>query len=237
MTKTTLAICLTLALSACSKEESQTEASTATTNKEVAASTENSPKAAENTSAPAATEVATAPTTAEASAPSADNEALVAEAKGAVMALGGTLKKELKGAMVAGGPTAALDVCAEKAPAIAKQISEEKNLQVGRVSLKNRNPGNAGNEWQTAVLNDFETRKAGGEAADKLAYAETVEVDGKKEFRFMKAIPTGNLCLTCHGDKIPEAVTAKLGELYPEDKATGFKEGELRGAFYVVKPL
>lgn len=231
MKKTTLAICLALALSACSKEEAQTAASTETASKDVATNTESAPKA------PAAPESPEAPTPDQTAAPADDKAALVAEAKGAVMALGGTLKKELVGAMGAGGPVAALDVCAKRAPAIAKQISEEKNLEVGRVSLKNRNPKNAGNEWQKAVLNDFETRKAAGETANKLAYAETVDVDGKKEFRFMKAIPTGGLCLTCHGDNIPADVTAKLAELYPEDKATGFKAGDLRGAFYVVKPL
>ncbi|CAA6828243.1 MAG: Cytochrome c family protein [uncultured Thiotrichaceae bacterium] len=224
MKKTTLAICMALVLSACSKDESQTEASTASATKETEA------KTVESAMPPAATKP-------HAAASASDKEALIAEAKGAVMALGGSLKKELQGAMMSGGPVAALDVCVEKAPAITKQISEEKNLEIGRVSLKNRNSGNAANEWQTAVLNDFETRKAGGEDAGKLAYAETVDIDGKKEFRFMKAIPTGNLCLTCHGDIVPENVVAKLKEHYPEDKATGFKEGDLRGAFYVVKPL
>jgi hypothetical protein len=32
-------------------------------------------------------------------------------------------------------------------------------------------------------------------------------------------------------------VTAKLNELYPADKAIGYKEGDLRGAFVVVKNL
>jgi len=57
------------------------------------------------------------------------------------------------------------------------------------------------------------------------------------EFRFMKAIPMAANCLQCHGTEISPAVSAKLTELYPQDKAVGYKEGDLRGAFVVVKNL
>lgn len=168
-----------------------------------------------------------------------DKAALVEEAKLAVKALGGSLKKELQTAMKDGGPTKALDVCQTKAPEIAKTVSEDKNVLISRVSLKNRNAdmGKA-NEWQDTVLKDFETRKAGGEKPDTLAYADIIKTeDGRQEFRFMKAIPTGSLCLTCHGSNIKPEISTKLKDLYPEDKATGFKEGDLRGAFVVVKQL
>jgi hypothetical protein len=32
-------------------------------------------------------------------------------------------------------------------------------------------------------------------------------------------------------------VKAKLAELYPKDRATGFKEGDIRGAFTLTKTL
>ena len=60
---------------------------------------------------------------------------------------------------------------------------------------------------------------------------------GQKTFRYMKAIPTGSLCLACHGDKLDPEVDAKLKALYPNDTARGFKEGDLRGAFTIAKPL
>ncbi len=34
-----------------------------------------------------------------------------------------------------------------------------------------------------------------------------------------------------------EPVKAKLAELYPDDRATGYKEGDIRGAFTLSKPL
>ncbi len=162
-----------------------------------------------------------------------DKAALVESAKSAVQALGGTLKGELQAAIKAGGPVEALSVCNTKAPDIASTVSTEHGMQVGRTSLKNRSPANEPTEWQVTVLNDFETRKAAGEDPAGLVYTDIVD----NEFRFMKAIPTAQVCLNCHGSDISPAVTAKLTELYPADKATGFKEGDLRGAFVVVKNL
>ena len=162
-----------------------------------------------------------------------DKAVLTEEAKAAVQAFSGALKGELESAIKTGGPVEALKVCNTKAPEITKTVSSEKGLQISRVSLKNRNPSNAPNDWQTDVLKQFETRKAGGEDMANMAYAEVVG----NEFRFMKAIPTGTLCLNCHGTQISPAITAKLGELYPQDKATGFQEGDLRGAVVVVKNL
>ncbi|MEN9503703.1 MAG: hypothetical protein RI964_2988 [Pseudomonadota bacterium] len=162
-----------------------------------------------------------------------DKAALTEEAKAAVQAFSGTLKGELENAMRTGGPIEALKICNTKAPEITKTVSTEKGVQISRVSLKNRNPSNVPNEWQSNVLNQFETRKAAGEDPATLAYAEVVG----NEFRFMKAIPTATLCLNCHGTQISPAITAKLGELYPQDKAVGYHEGDLRGAFVVVKNL
>ena len=168
------------------------------------------------------------------SVPPVDKAALVEQAKAAVQALGGALKAELEAAMKTGGPVAALSVCQIKAPELAKAISDEQGMAVKRVSLKNRNPVmGAANEWQTKVLNDFETHKAAGEDPATLAYAEVVD----HEFRFMKAIPTAAVCLGCHGTNLSPVVTAKLTELYPQDQAVGYKEGDLRGAFVVVKNL
>lgn len=163
-----------------------------------------------------------------------DKAALVEEAKGAVQALAGKLKGELEAAMQAGGPVEALSVCQTKAPELAKAISAEKGVEIKRVSLKNRNPQmGVPNDWQTKVLNEFDAKKAAGEDPANIAYAEVVG----NEFRFMKAIPTAAVCLQCHGAELSPAVSAKLTELYPQDRATGYKEGDLRGAFVVVKTL
>ncbi|MPQ96322.1 DUF3365 domain-containing protein, partial [Thioclava sp. JE_KL1] len=56
-------------------------------------------------------------------------------------------------------------------------------------------------------------------------------------YRYMKPIPTGAVCLSCHGTHIAPAVKQKLNELYPHDKAVGFNKGDIRGAFSFSKTL
>lgn len=158
-------------------------------------------------------------------------------AQAAIAAFAGALKAELTSAMQAGGPLNAIEVCNARAPAIAAAVSLERGMQLSRVSLRNRNPDNAPNVWQAAVLQEFEARIADGENAAGLAWQENAETDGQRQFRFMKAIPTGSLCLACHGESISPPVSEKIAELYPNDKATGFREGDLRGAFVVTRPL
>jgi len=88
-----------------------------------------------------------------------------------------------------------------------------------------------------AVLESFESQKSYGADLSKLVWSETVDVDGGQEFRFMKAIPTGTVCLMCHGTQISPEVTEAIANLYPEDKATGYSDGDIRGAFVVTRSL
>lgn len=160
-----------------------------------------------------------------------------AESKATIQEFAGKLKGQLQAAMKAGGPTNAIQVCSQVAPQLAAEISEQKGWEVSRTSLKHRNPGNAPDAWEREVLEKFEERKAAGEEVKPMAFAAVVESDGKQEFRFMKAIPTGKVCLTCHGENIAPGVAAKLDELYPDDMARGFKLGDIRGAFSIRQPM
>jgi hypothetical protein len=159
------------------------------------------------------------------------------KAKAAIKDLAGALQAELKGAMQAGGPVAAIAVCNTQAITITAKVAAGHDIALSRVSLKNRNPANAPNAWQTAVLEDFERQKSAGENVTTLTWSETAKVKGGREFRFMKAIPTGAVCLNCHGTSLAPGVTDVLASLYPEDRATGFSEGDIRGAFVVTRKL
>jgi hypothetical protein len=170
-------------------------------------------------------------------APQAPNPQ-VDEAKALIKTFAGTLKGELEAAMKSGGPVQAIAVCKERAPAIAADISAKSGWKVGRTSLKTRNQAqNAPDAWERAVLARFDQRHAAGEPADTLAFAEVVESDGTRQFRFMKAIPTGEVCLACHGTAIAAPVAAALDQAYPGDQARGYKLGDVRGAFSLAKPL
>jgi hypothetical protein len=162
----------------------------------------------------------------------------VAEGNAIIKEFFTSLKGELQAAIKQGGPVSAIEVCQERAPAIAFEISEKTGWDVGRTSLKLRNPSlNSPDEWERKILVSFEQRKAAGEAVETMTHAEEVETDEGKRFRFMKAIPTGEVCLACHGGAITPEVAAAIDEAYPEDQARGFALGDIRGAFTLSKPL
>ncbi|MEZ5715933.1 MAG: DUF3365 domain-containing protein [Paracoccaceae bacterium] len=168
----------------------------------------------------------------------ADKPALVEEGKGVIMQFGGALKGELKAAIDAGGPVNGIAVCNEKAPAIAEQVSGAAGWSVARSSHRLRNPANAPDAFTAATIEDFLKREAAGEKPEDLARAEIVTEDGHQVFRLVKAIPTGAVCLNCHGgDQVKPPVVEKLAELYPADQARGFAEGQMRGVFTLKKVL
>ncbi|MFO7606386.1 MAG: DUF3365 domain-containing protein [Desulfurivibrionaceae bacterium] len=164
----------------------------------------------------------------------AEIKSLKAEALSIAKRFGENLKPRLKEALKNGGPVKAIDVCSNKAPQIARELSLETGWQVKRVSLKPRNSRTASpDEWERAILQKFNERQALGEPPDKLAHGEIV--DGR--FRFLKAQPVESLCLLCHGKTIAEPVKNALKLHYPNDKATGYSLGEIRGAFSLSKKL
>jgi len=158
-------------------------------------------------------------------------DAKLANYRDAVKSLMDNLKPELVKTMKSEGPVAAIEVCNTKAPAMTSKVSQEAGLVIRRTSLKPRNTANTPDEWETKVLNQFEERKAKGETPATLEFYEVA--DGK--LRYMKAIPTGKPCTVCHGETIAPPIQAKLKELYPNDKAVGFKVGDLRGAFSIIE--
>jgi Protein of unknown function (DUF3365) len=169
----------------------------------------------------------------------ADEDALLTEARSVATSIPPKLVKVLAEEIAKGGPESAIGVCRKKAPAMARAASKRTGWAIRRVSLKNRNPKAAPDAWERAVLEDFDRRAAAGERPVTLEKGETVTDDGHKVYRYMKALPTQELCLQCHGpsDKISPAVEATLKKLYPDDKATGFSVGSIRGAITMSKPL
>ncbi len=159
------------------------------------------------------------------------------EAQALIQQFASTLKTELVSAMKAGGPTNGIAVCKEKAPAIAETLSETSEWVVGRTSLKTRNPDNAPDAWETRILEQFDSLKAAGNPVAGMSYAEVVKTDGQETYRYMKAIPTEGVCLTCHGTDLDPELATTIDEAYPEDQARGYSAGDIRGAFTLSKPL
>lgn len=162
----------------------------------------------------------------------------VAEARSIVQEFASSLTNELMTAINEGGPANGIKVCQERAPVIAADLAERTGWSVARTSLKTRNvTANSPDAWEASVLADFDARQAAGEDVVPMAHAEVIETDDGKVFRFMKAIPTAEICLRCHGSDIAPEVVAVLDEAYPQDMARGYEVGQVRGAFTLSKSL
>ena len=150
--------------------------------------------------------------------------------------LGTELKAELTAALARSGPSGAIEVCRSRAPEIAARLSRESGAKVSRTALRVRNPSNAPDDLQRAVLEQFADDLAAGQVQPPLEAAVEINRGGRIERRYMRAIPTDALCLTCHGTELAPDVKAAIAKAYPDDQATGFTTGQLRGAFSVIWP-
>jgi hypothetical protein len=160
--------------------------------------------------------------------PAADS----ASPKGRAIAATGAFQKALKGALTsaidAGGPVAAVDVCHGVAPALAKQHSTG-GVVVGRAGVRLRNQANTTPDWLKAPMASWKA-VAGPDDAPEVFEA-TLD-DGT--YVYASALRAQPLCLTCHGEAVAADVKAAVAARYPDDAATGFGPGALRGAVWAT---
>ncbi|MBE7542469.1 MAG: DUF3365 domain-containing protein [Bryobacteraceae bacterium] len=155
-------------------------------------------------------------------------------ARAAVQELGQKIRSLLASELASGGFEGAVGVCAEKAQAETKRYAAEQGIQIRRVSTRARNEANRPDEWERTRLLEWETALREGKTAPESAQTTTSGGD----YRLLMPIRVQAMCLTCHGNEkqIPARVRDLLHKHYPEDAATGYRNGDLRGAFSVVIP-
>lgn len=141
------------------------------------------------------------------------------------------LSARLRSAMADSGPVGAISACQLDAPEIASQLSAQFNAKVGRTALRIRNPANMPDTTQRTVMQEFELSLAEGRVPVEHF---VTEPDGSA--RYMKAIVIQPGCLACHGSDLVPELKAAIAALYPDDRATGFAVGDLRGAFVIQWP-
>ena len=112
---------------------------------------------------------------------------------------------------------------------IGKKFYNETGYQLRQVSMKYRNPDNKPDKFEERALIEFEKDKNLGE------YKGTDKIKGQKVLRFLIPLYVEEACLKCHSAK--ETIPEFIKEDYPEDKATDYKFGDLRGAISVSVPI
>lgn len=148
----------------------------------------------------------------------------------AMTALQRQLSARLMEELGRGGPEAAVKVCRDEAQQLTERVVAEQGIELGRTSHRLRNPANAPRPWVAKLLPAYAGRKA-----DEV---EPTVVDLGDRVGVVKPLPLQQLCLTCHGDRSAMApeVRAMIERAYPEDEATGFALGEVRGLVWAEVP-
>jgi hypothetical protein len=99
-------------------------------------------------------------------------------------------------------------------------------LTIGRTSARLRNRDNAPRAWVKPLLDDLV------KARPEDRGPRTVDLDDGG-LGVVLPIATGRPCLQCHGVDVADDVKTAIARRYPRDEATGFREGDLRGVFWV----
>lgn len=135
------------------------------------------------------------------------------------------LSNALASALDESDPGAAIAVCRDLAPRLAREVGEERGVSIGRTSWKLRNPANSPPDWAQALV------------AARVEHPSTlVHDDGR--LGTLLPIRVASRCLACHGDEagLSDQVRMALAAAYPDDRATGFADGDLRGWFWIEVP-
>lgn len=167
----------------------------------------------------------------------ADEDAL-RRAGDAAQALIADLQSELLAAVANEGPAGAAEFCVARAQPLTDGVGAANDATVGRSSLRLRNPSNFGPKWVATWLQLQGERPA--EGVESFSYV--ADEGGKRVARVVMPIAVRAPCMACHGpsDQLGPGVAEVLAANYPEDAATGYAEGDLRGGVWAevdVAPL
>jgi hypothetical protein len=138
--------------------------------------------------------------------------------------------RELTGALERGGPEFAVRSCHIDVAGTLQRLGRQEGIAAGRTSHRLRNPWNAPRPWAAALVEAHAGRMARDLDGFVLDLGDKVGV--------LRPIAERPMCASCHGplEKLSPAVRATLADRYPADRAFGFKDGELRGWFWVEVP-
>ncbi len=155
-------------------------------------------------------------------------EPRVAAADAAILDLKKTLSAKLMASVKSGGLENGIDACAGDARNLTAEVAGRHKVKIGRTSHRLRNPEhNAPRPWLGGYLEEAAKKKA--------SELRPAVYDLGSSLGVVQALPTQALCVGCHGDPsgIPPAVKQSLAKRYPQDRATGFAEGDVRGVVWV----
>lgn len=163
-----------------------------------------------------------------------DTSAVIEEGRDISQAAFKTLSSNLKQAMKKGGVEYALKFCNIEAMPLTDSLSEHYGIELRRASHQPRNPVNRADSLEMETVKKYLRQIQKNEKLKPATYAHENTISFHAPIRI-----TNPLCLNCHGEPgtdIAQSDFETIQKLYPEDEATGFKMGELRGIWSIDFP-
>ncbi len=120
-----------------------------------------------------------------------------------------------------------VDFCHKNAEKLADSLGKLHNVVIKRTSHKLRNEKNKPDEDSKAVLEKYLKLQQAQKPMEPV-----VKKGADGYIHFYAPIKLKKECLKCHGipgQEVHDDIYKLIKSKYPNDKATGFKEGELRG--------
>jgi len=142
-----------------------------------------------------------------------------------------TLSQRLQNAIQEGGIPIAIQYCNLAASPITDSLSNAHQATIRRTSLKYRNASNQPTELEQIVLEEYAKSMEEGQALQPI-----LKQMRQHENFFFAPIIIQEPCLNCHG-KLDGTLTLEnhqiIKKYYPNDKAIGYVDGELRGIWSI----
>jgi hypothetical protein len=138
---------------------------------------------------------------------------------------------ELKSKLVEGGVINAVGYCHLKASPILDSLSKAFNVIIIRTSINYRNPANSPDMLDKTIINAYALQMAEGQALQP-----HLEYSGNNVIFYSPIVIQNPMCLLCHGEPgitIDQANYDFIRSNYPNDLATGYQLGDLRGVWKV----
>jgi len=160
----------------------------------------------------------------------ADLQPAIQRADLVIVSIQAATSVELTSALASGGPGDAIQVCHMSATTLIHRLGREEGIAAGRTSARLRTPSNAPKPWAAPIVVQYADAKA--------ASVDGFAVDLGDKVGVMRPIAHRAICSACHGaeEKLNARVREELKDRYPVDRATGFKDGDLRGWIWVEVP-
>ena len=136
-----------------------------------------------------------------------------------------------------GGILQAAKFCANKSSKLIEQFDNnlESGISIKRISLKNRNPDAYPQKDEIKILEAFDLLEK-----TSVYLPEIVQLKKENIYKvYFPATMSKKSCKQCHGmqQNMNKEVLGVFKTKYPNDKALGFKGGQVRGAVVVTVEL